>query len=134
VAPNRCHSYFSFVKSFPSFISTLSFYYLFSFLLHLLSLSLLLLHRPLQGVHRGPEQAEIALPLRPLDRVSLQVGPSGFARICICICSADPASLVALLGCKLDKINPDASNLPKHPPLLQGAVPGSTMLWQVCPF
>jgi len=49
------------------------------------------------------------------------------------ICSADPSSLVALLGCKLDKINPDATNLPKHPPLLMGAVPDSTVLWEVAP-
>ena len=47
------------------------------------------------------------------------------------LCSADPSSLVALLGCKLEKINPDASNLPKHPPLLLGAVPGSSILWEV---
>lgn len=49
------------------------------------------------------------------------------------LCSADPASLVALLGCKLEKISPDASNLPKHPPLLMGAVPDSTVLWEVAP-
>lgn len=49
------------------------------------------------------------------------------------ICSADPDSLVALLGCKLEKINPDATNLPKHPPLLMGAVPGSTVLWEAAP-
>ena len=47
------------------------------------------------------------------------------------LCSADPSSLVALLGCKLEKISPDASNLPKHPPLLLGAVPGSSILWEV---
>ena len=47
------------------------------------------------------------------------------------LCSADPSALVALLGCKLEKISPDASNLPKHPPLLMGAVPGSSILWEV---
>ena len=47
------------------------------------------------------------------------------------LCSADPSYLVALLGCKLEKISPDASNLPKHPPLLLGAVPGSSILWEV---
>ena len=61
------------------------------------------------------------------------------------LCSAEPADLVALMGCKLEKVglaaslsdvtphqmSPDASNLPKHPPLEMGAVPGSTVLWQV---
>lgn len=46
------------------------------------------------------------------------------------LCSAPPDSLVALLGCNLAKVDPGAGNLPKHPPLLLGAVPGSSVLWE----
>jgi len=49
------------------------------------------------------------------------------------LCSAEPANLVATLGCKLEKVSPDASNLSKHPPLLLGAVPGSRILWEAAP-
>jgi len=49
------------------------------------------------------------------------------------LCSAPPESLVALLGCNLAKIDPGASNLPKHPPLLPGAVPDSKVLWEAAP-
>jgi len=38
-----------------------------------------------------------------------------------------------LLGCNLAKVDPGAGNLPKHPPLLLGAVPDSTVLWQAAP-
>ena len=37
------------------------------------------------------------------------------------LCSASPDSLVSLLGCNLAKVDPGASNLSKHPPLLPGS-------------
>jgi len=49
------------------------------------------------------------------------------------LCSADPSSLALLLNCKLDKVDPGAGNLPKHPPLMMGAVPDSTVLWEAAP-
>ena len=49
------------------------------------------------------------------------------------LCSAPPESLANLLGCNLAKTDPGASNLPKHPPLLPGAVPDSKILWEAAP-
>lgn len=49
------------------------------------------------------------------------------------LCSASPLSLVSLLGCNIAKVDPGASNLPKHPPLLPGAVPDSKILWEAAP-
>lgn len=49
------------------------------------------------------------------------------------LCSASPLSLVSLLGCNIAKVDPGASNLPKHPPLLPGAVPDSQILWEAAP-
>ena len=49
------------------------------------------------------------------------------------MCAASPASLTNLLGCNLAKVDPGAGNLPKHPPLLLGAVPDSTVLWEAAP-
>jgi len=49
------------------------------------------------------------------------------------LCSAEPSSLAMLLNCKLDKVDPGCGNLPKHPPLLMGAVPDSTILWEADP-
>jgi len=46
------------------------------------------------------------------------------------LCSADPDSLNLLLNCNLDKVDASASNLPKHPPFLLGAVPNSSLLWE----
>lgn len=49
------------------------------------------------------------------------------------LCATSPASLANLLGCNLAKVDPGAGNLPKHPPLLLGAVPDSTVLWEAAP-
>jgi len=49
------------------------------------------------------------------------------------LCSADPDMVVSMLNCKIDKIDPSASNLPKHPPLPLGAIPDSKILWQADP-
>jgi len=49
------------------------------------------------------------------------------------LCSADPALLANMLNCKLEKMNADASNLPKHPPLPLGAIPDSRVLWMADP-
>jgi len=50
------------------------------------------------------------------------------------LCSADPEMLASMLNCtNLNKIDPSASNLPKHPPLPLGAVPGSKILWEADP-
>ena len=49
------------------------------------------------------------------------------------LCSVDIESLEEFLGVKMDKIDPSASNLPKHAPLALGSVPHSKVLWQVDP-
>ena len=50
------------------------------------------------------------------------------------LCAVDVDSLCAVLDISnIDKIEPDASNLPKHPPLLMGAVPNSRVLWEADP-
>jgi len=49
------------------------------------------------------------------------------------LCSADPASLQLLLNCNLSKVSPCGKDLPKHPPLLMGAVPSSSILWEAAP-
>lgn len=50
------------------------------------------------------------------------------------LCSVGIPSLEAHLSIKsIDKIDPSASNLPKHEPLELGVIPGSTVLWQAEP-
>eukprot|EP00095_Tigriopus_kingsejongensis_P001648 snap_masked-scaffold801_size95070-processed-gene-0.4 protein:Tk01648 transcript:snap_masked-scaffold801_size95070-processed-gene-0.4-mRNA-1 annotation:"oxysterol-binding protein 2" len=48
-------------------------------------------------------------------------------------CSVDIASLEAHLGASVDKVKPDASNMPKHAPLGMCDIPNSKALWQVEP-
>lgn len=51
------------------------------------------------------------------------------------LCSAEPETLQSMLNISnMNKIDVTASNLPKHPPLLLGAVPSSKVLWQVDPL
>lgn len=49
------------------------------------------------------------------------------------LCSVDIESLEEYLSIKADKIDPSASNLPKHAPLTLGIIPNSKVLWQVDP-
>ena len=37
------------------------------------------------------------------------------------------------MNVKLEKVDPSASNLPKHAPIELGEIPGSRILWQVDP-
>ena len=45
----------------------------------------------------------------------------------------DIASLEDHLGVRVDRVDPSASNMPKHEPLSLGAVPNSVVLWQAEP-
>ena len=49
------------------------------------------------------------------------------------LCSVNDISAVQtyLNISNIDKVDPSGSNLPKHSPLSIGAIPGSTILWQV---
>jgi len=49
------------------------------------------------------------------------------------LCSVDIESLEEFLGAKVEKVDPSASNLPKHAPLGLGVIPHSKVLWQVDP-
>lgn len=49
------------------------------------------------------------------------------------LCSVDIESLEEFLGAKVEKVDPSASNLPKHAPLALGVIPHSKVLWQVDP-
>ena len=37
------------------------------------------------------------------------------------------------MGVRVDRVDPSASNMPKHEPLALGAVPNSVVLWQAEP-
>ena len=49
------------------------------------------------------------------------------------LCAVDIASLEDHLGVRVDRVDPSASNMPKHEPLSLGAVPNSVVLWQAEP-
>ncbi len=49
------------------------------------------------------------------------------------ICCVDIPSLEEHLGAKVDKVDPSASNMPKHEPLTMAAIPNSKLLWQADP-
>lgn len=49
------------------------------------------------------------------------------------LCSVDIESLEAHLGAKVDKVDANASNMPKHPPFELCDVPNSKVLWHVDP-
>lgn len=48
-------------------------------------------------------------------------------------CSVDIPSLEEFLNASVDKVKPDASNMPKHAPIDLCAIPNSKVLWQVEP-
>ena len=49
------------------------------------------------------------------------------------LCAVDIPSLEDHLGVRVDRVDPSASNMPKHEPLALGAVPNSVVLWQAEP-
>ena len=49
------------------------------------------------------------------------------------LCAVDISSLEDHLGARVDRVDPSASNMPKHEPLALGAVPNSVVLWQAEP-